>query len=186
MTLGRKRRASGSVNHRRHTGQALVEFALVLPVFLLVLFGLIDVGRYVYMNSTLSQAAREGARVGAVQAGWLGKTTTDDPSCNQPGGPVCPINLAALRSNVTTAANSEMQPFGNVGNVYTSCDLAPDPVTNLPALPSGAWTTATCATHDPGDYISVRVTSTFLPITPGLSSLIGSTLLAASSSFVIN
>ena len=45
-------------------GQArrLVEFALVLPVFLLMLFGLIDVGRYVYMNSVLSQAAREGAR----------------------------------------------------------------------------------------------------------------------------
>ncbi len=52
------------------TGQTLVEFALVLPVFLVVLFGLLDVGRYVYMNSVLSQAAREGARLGA--AGQVG------------------------------------------------------------------------------------------------------------------
>ena len=51
------------------TGQALVEFALILPVFLLLLFGLIDVGRYVYMNTVLSQAAREGARLGAAEAG---------------------------------------------------------------------------------------------------------------------
>ncbi len=62
-------------------GQALVETALVLPVFLLILFGLIDGGRFVFTDSVLSQAAREGARVGAVEAGWIGKTVADDPSC---------------------------------------------------------------------------------------------------------
>jgi Flp pilus assembly protein TadG len=44
----------------------LVEFALVLPVFLLMFFGLIDIGRYVYTANALSQAAREGARFGSV------------------------------------------------------------------------------------------------------------------------
>ena len=65
--------------HSRSTvaGQSLVEFALVIPVFLLILFGLLDAGRYVYMNSVLSQAAREGARVAAAEARWIGKTTTD-------------------------------------------------------------------------------------------------------------
>ena len=56
---------------RRHAprgrGQALVEFALVFPVFLLVLFGLVDVGRYVYVANALNQASREGARVGSVE-----------------------------------------------------------------------------------------------------------------------
>jgi len=56
---------------RRHAGrargQALVEFALVFPVFMLVLFGIIDVGRYVYVSNALNEASREGARYGSVE-----------------------------------------------------------------------------------------------------------------------
>ena len=51
----------------RGRGQALVEFALVLPIFLLVVFGLFDLGRVVYINNTLSEVARDGARWGSVQ-----------------------------------------------------------------------------------------------------------------------
>lgn len=51
----------------RSRGQALVEFALVLPMFVLVIFGLLDLGRVVYMNNALSEAARDGARWGVVQ-----------------------------------------------------------------------------------------------------------------------
>ena len=50
----------------RSTGQALVEFAVVAPVFFLLLFGLIDLGRYVYVTNSFAQAAREGARYGSV------------------------------------------------------------------------------------------------------------------------
>ena len=53
---------------RRSRGQALAEFALAIPLFVLLLFGLIDIGRLVYVNNAISQAAREGARYGAVQA----------------------------------------------------------------------------------------------------------------------
>lgn len=52
---------------RRSRGQALVEFALAIPIFLVLLFGLVDIGRLVYVNNAISQAAREGARYGAVQ-----------------------------------------------------------------------------------------------------------------------
>jgi Flp pilus assembly protein TadG len=51
---------------RRSRGQALVEFALVLPIFLLILMGIFDLGRAVYYSSTLSNAARETAREGIV------------------------------------------------------------------------------------------------------------------------
>jgi len=47
-------------------GQALVEFAFVLPIFLLLLFGTIDFGRYVYYVQILNNAAREGARYAIV------------------------------------------------------------------------------------------------------------------------
>ncbi len=54
-----------SRRHRR--GQALVEFAVVLPIFVFLLFGLIDIGRLVYVNNAIAQAAREAARWGSVQ-----------------------------------------------------------------------------------------------------------------------
>lgn len=51
---------------RRYKGQALVEFALVLPILLLILLGLINVGILVETKLVLTNAAWEGARAGAV------------------------------------------------------------------------------------------------------------------------
>ena len=56
-----KRKAGGQAS------QALIEFALVSPVLLLLLFGIIDIGRAVFYYDTLNHAAREGART-AVKA----------------------------------------------------------------------------------------------------------------------
>ena len=84
-------------------GQSLVEFALVLPVFLFMLFGLVDVSRFVYLNSTLSQAAREGARLGSVEASYRGST---DPACGKAGGPVCPAHHRSGVTHVAVATSS--------------------------------------------------------------------------------
>jgi Flp pilus assembly protein TadG len=51
---------------RRRRGQALVEFALVIPIFLLVLVAIFDLGRAVFAYNTLTNAAREGARTAIV------------------------------------------------------------------------------------------------------------------------
>jgi len=51
---------------RRGRGQSLVEFAVVLPVFLLILAGLLDFGLGLYSQMTIINAAREGARLGVV------------------------------------------------------------------------------------------------------------------------
>ncbi len=50
------------------TGQSLVEFSLVLPIFLVLLFGLVDFGRGFYTWLVVTNAAREGARAAAVQS----------------------------------------------------------------------------------------------------------------------
>ena len=47
-------------------GQSLVEFALVAPLFFLLLFGLIDLGRGVFAYNTIQNAAREAVRVAIV------------------------------------------------------------------------------------------------------------------------
>ena len=51
---------------RVNRGQALVEFALVVPLFLLMLVGIFDLGRAVFTYNTLTNAAREGARMAIV------------------------------------------------------------------------------------------------------------------------
>lgn len=50
-------------------GQALVEFALALPIFLLILVALFDFGRGVYTYNGLSEAAREISRITSVYPG---------------------------------------------------------------------------------------------------------------------
>src|SRR6186997_1081490 len=47
-------------------GQALVEFALVIPLFVLFLVAIFDLGRAVFAYNTLTNAAREGARTAIV------------------------------------------------------------------------------------------------------------------------
>jgi len=55
-------RSRRSRRRPRTRGQALVEFALVLPAFLLVLSGILDFGFLLYSRMTVISAAREGAR----------------------------------------------------------------------------------------------------------------------------
>lgn len=47
--------------------QAFVEFALLAPVFLLIVFLSIDIGRLLYTYSAISSAARDGARTASLQ-----------------------------------------------------------------------------------------------------------------------
>jgi hypothetical protein len=51
---------------RRQAGQSLVETALVLPVLLLILMGIFDFGRAIFAFNTVSNAAREAARLAIV------------------------------------------------------------------------------------------------------------------------
>jgi hypothetical protein len=53
-------------SRNRTGGQALVEFALVIPLFLLMLVAIFDLGRAVFAYNTLTNAAREGARFAIV------------------------------------------------------------------------------------------------------------------------
>ena len=61
LKLIRARRKNGE------KGQALVEFTLLVPIFLLLLFAIVDFGMGFYSYITVTNAAREGARLGAVQ-----------------------------------------------------------------------------------------------------------------------
>jgi Flp pilus assembly protein TadG len=59
---------------RNNRGQALVEFALLLPLVMLILIGIAEFGRAWQAKQTLTDAAREAARISAVANGQY---TTD-------------------------------------------------------------------------------------------------------------
>jgi Flp pilus assembly protein TadG len=59
----------------RQRGQSMVEFALSSVVLLILVGGLVDIGRSVYVSEALSNAAREGARHGV----WFDAPTQSHP-----------------------------------------------------------------------------------------------------------
>jgi len=52
---------------KRHCGSAAVEFAVVSPLFIALLVGMIEYGRAVQVKAVLTNASREGARILALQ-----------------------------------------------------------------------------------------------------------------------
>ncbi len=60
---------------RNDRAQALVETALVLPLLLLLIVGLFDIGRAIWLSNTLATAVREGSRYGVVHGALSGSPT---------------------------------------------------------------------------------------------------------------
>ena len=54
------------MNNRNQRGQSLVEFALILPLLLIVLFGIIEFSLILFDKAVITNASREGARAGTV------------------------------------------------------------------------------------------------------------------------
>jgi len=92
--------------------QALVEFALVLPIFLLVITGLIDVARAVWEENTLAYAAREGSRY-AIVHGSAG---------NPKVGPIHPAQTNPSAFNTGNIVNVVRQNALGVPNVTVTID----------------------------------------------------------------
>ncbi len=63
------------MNRNRRRGQGLVEFALVVPILLLLVLGVVELGRAWMTKNIMTGAAREAARVYVVPDG--GQATAD-------------------------------------------------------------------------------------------------------------
>lgn len=116
MTTGRLR------TRRRPAGQAMVEFALVAPMFFLLLFGIVEAGRFIFYYENLSHATREGARYAIVN----GANTLGCPS-----GPAAPgtSGCDTAGNNVVTRVRQSAFGVPSAGITvdrcwwYTTCDF---------------------------------------------------------------
>ena len=95
-------------------GQSSVEFGLSAIVLVLLLFGLIDLGRVFYFDVALTGATREGAR----QASWF------DPANS--GNPNPSLYDSAIQSTVDAVLKHSGLPSSTLGNPGTTCPSPTD------------------------------------------------------------
>ncbi|WP_245153670.1 TadE/TadG family type IV pilus assembly protein [Chlorobaculum sp. 24CR] len=92
---------------RSQKGNALVEFALVLPVFLTLVFGMVTFSLALYNKTVLTMATREGARAGAISSSaGIAETAATSASNNHlisfASGTTTPTINASISSGVIT------------------------------------------------------------------------------------
>lgn len=164
---------------RSRQAQALVEFALVLPVFLLIVLALFDTGKGVFSYNTISQAAREGARLASVEVSWVGATGAN---CT---APVCPANTTALRTDVLTALNRMTAGVGTIpsANLFIHCHAANSSV----PVSTASWNGCSSAAST-GNVVTVRVDYTYSPIIGSFFRWVtaGTMALSSSTTMAIN
>jgi len=74
------------LQRRRHSGQSVVEFALVVPVLLLILLAIADFGRMYTSAVAVESAGREAADFGAFDATYWNTTNLNNAATRLYGG----------------------------------------------------------------------------------------------------
>ena len=143
----------------RSRGQSVVEFALVLPILLLLLAATIDFGRLFYLYVAVNNAAKEGALYGARA-----------PLCDDDSNPACgdPNNVA------WHVANEASNLVDSNGNSLLATTVACRDTSGVLVQPIN-----NCVD---GYTYQVTVTSPFTLITPMISNIVGQTIVLRSES----
>lgn len=101
-------------------GVTTVEFAIVAPVFLLLVTGLMDVGHVIYAKSILDGAVQEAARSSALETG---DTTAADAFVLQRVSPVMPdVTVTSTRKSYYDFSDIGRPEIWNDANSNGTCD----------------------------------------------------------------
>jgi hypothetical protein len=140
-------------------GQSLMEFVLIMPLFLLILLGMLEYGSAYDHRTAMAYATREGARVGASLGNGGNSPSTVDPTI-----------IAAVQRGLTNPILieniTEIDIFkaDSVGNAYPGQVNVYDKDGN--PIGSPGWPATSRVVGLNGDSIGVRVSYNFHPTTP--------------------
>jgi Flp pilus assembly protein TadG len=132
------KRRKGLVPLVKESGQSITEFAVLVPVLLLILLGAVDLGRVYDAYVTITNASREGARYGAA-----------NPTCYVQSN--CPTSPTIQSKTTQEAANTGITPL--------TIDVACAP------YGSNSFSQGYCPSAYNGDQIRVTVSYNFQFIT---------------------
>lgn len=140
-------------DNRKQKGQGLVEFALVFPIFLLLVYGIFEVARAIFMYSAVLNASRDAARYAAA---------ADNVQSLNAGYTPFYMDCEGIRNRARRV--SSFVDLSATDAILISYDHGPN------TKPDDELLTKTCETLDPilqlGDRINVTVTANFNPIVP--------------------
>lgn len=169
MTTRRRAERSG--------GQSVAEFALVLPVFLMLVFAILDMGRVVWGTVELGNAAREGARYASVHGGGQVTVCQTGPNLGTTAPAGCPAWTPDSKEPTRVATRNFAVTTGS-SSVVSVCYYA--------TTPCSGNTDQAGVTNGRGAYVTVTVTTTMNLITPALLGMTGFTLTGQSTVLVNN
>ena len=169
------RRLLGHVNLRSQTSQSIVEFSLIAPILIVMLFGIVDFGRLIYVYATLNQAVSEGARA-AIRDSPLLPTNVDVQTAVRLHAVDVSLANPCPNGPITSAV-----PPPNQGWIYITQPDPPstpeqlsDSLQNAPGGQYWAVATGACsATNSAHDHAALQVTIryNFVPFTPIIQQL---------------
>jgi Flp pilus assembly protein TadG len=178
-------RARKTPRRAKSRGQAVVEFALILPVFLLLTLGVVDMARMFTSYISLTN----GVAFAAIYAGngsylaW----------CATGGSVPCPTINAAGAAYTTSSANKVADPGNIAYQIFIeSTGLTPAQIKLLPPqckLTASPFTVGDCTSTTAGVYQSVTVSARyqFTFLTPIVTNITGPiTMTASTSAAVLN
>ncbi len=152
---------------RGRAGQSLVEMAMVLPVLALLTFGLLDFGRAYYFQVSITNAAREGARVGILNI----YTGPQNPTCSSSNSwATCPVQKDAA---IITAVNNELTYSGITPTTITICPPHDSSGSTVGCADTSNRVGDWVAQNPTNYYIIVNVTYDFQLFTPLMQQLVG-------------
>ncbi|MCI0346780.1 MAG: pilus assembly protein [Chloroflexi bacterium] len=169
--------------HTHERGQGLLEFALILPIFIVAMLGMIDVGRAIWANNAVANAAREAARFAAVHGGSKSNTCPVGPPAEKTEIPTpsssCPYPSPSRQSIYDTATSFLIAGGSNVVIVAcygSGCSGDTDVCTGVPL---------TCATNARGTPVTVKVSSE-VPMIMGTLLGLNPISVSATSTMLVN
>jgi hypothetical protein len=120
-----------AVRRRRHRGQAVVEFALILPLMLLLTIGVVDLARIFSSYIALTDGVREAALYAAEGTNNTKWCSTDPGAVACPSG-TQPANRAPGTDNIAFQINSAGLDVSNIEMLDPVCSPSPcDPTSTI-------------------------------------------------------
>ena len=163
----------------------MVEFAIVAPLLLLLIFGIVDFGRVIYVYITLNQAVNEAVRV-AIRDSPLLPTNADvetaarihavDVSLANPC-PNGPVTAAAPPANQGWIYITEPNPPSTVESLSPTLD-------NAPGGQMWGFDNGTCSATNPANNhapLQVTIRYNFVPITPFIKQFANNVIIEAAA-----
>lgn len=158
-------------------GQALAEFALIVPILFLVVLGVIEAGRFIFHHELINHAAREGARYAIVHG-----SRSDCPSGPPPPGLTNPCDPSG--ANVKAAVRDAALDLIGIGDLFVF-----DPVwTSRGSLNNPSPGDASNGNNGRGEYVTVFVDFTYDPVIRQVLDVpvIPTVTISAESTLVVN